>query len=863
MRFFALSIKILVIIFLFLNLITSIFAFQSTLLKVSVIDEKDAFIPEAIVKIRSIDGRTKDIRATKNQETIFSKISVGKYLLEIEAKGFRPHSQEIGITSGKNEISVTLEVAEIVENVEVVRDKQETATEDVFSNFLTKEQIANLPDDPEEMERELKNQFGQDAVIRVDGFPGRLPPKSQIASIRVTRSSFDAEYHQLGVTIIDVTTKAGVGKWSGSVSTNFNDESLNARYPFALQRFPSQQKRSDFFLNGPLIKNQSSLFISASSNNLYKDNNIVAVLPTGQLRDSARNLSSSIFPWIKFTQNLSKSHFLGITYQGRLSKSENNGVGEFNLQERAFSSKISNHQLRVSEVGSVGKRFYNEFRLQYTNETLKITPNSDKTTIIVLDAFSNGGAGNKSESRKQGIWASDNLLFGVGKSHAMKIGGIFEYEKRTTESARNQNGTFTFSSLNDFTLGRPANFTQSLGLREVDLSQIQIGAFVQDDIRLHRSFLLSLGLRYEWQNNLKDYDNLSPRIGFSWSPNKRGKINFRGGTGVYYNWFETNNLATVLSQDITQPGETVIFNPNYPNPFSSGFSQFLPKSYWQKADNLKNPYIFLSSIGVELRLNNSTSFRGLYKYEKGVHQFRSRDINAPINGIRPNPSLGRVVQIESSGFFQRNSLNLGLNGRLNKQISYGIEYTLAKNIDDNNGIFGLPSNNYNLEVDRSVSNLDQRHKIYSSIFWRIRKGLSFSTIFQVNSPLPYTITTGKDENSDTIFNDRPLGIKRNSERGTWQKQVDMSLSWTFGLFKRKDGAGIPGTIVVSSSEASSGDIGISPNHKYSVKLYVTANNIFNFTNFTNFVGVQTSPFFRHPVSANNARRIDLGMRFSF
>ncbi|MBX7171929.1 MAG: carboxypeptidase regulatory-like domain-containing protein [Pyrinomonadaceae bacterium] len=863
MCFIDFSTKQLGVIFLFLNLILSVSAFQSTFLQVSVTDEKGALITDAIIKIKDKDGSNKTTRTTKNQEVTFSNLKSGKYILEIEAKGFRPLSQEVDVIQGKNEINIQLQVAEFVENVDVTRDKQETATEDVFSNFLTKEQIERLSDDPEEMERELKNQFGQDAIIRVDGFPGRLPPKSQIASIKVTRSSFDAEYHQLGVTIIDVTTKAGAGNWSGSVSTGFNDESLNARYPFAIQRFPSQQKRLDFFLSGPLVKKQSSLFISAFSNNSYKDESIVAVSPNGQLRGSVRNSFSYVLPWIKFTQNLSKTHFLGIAYQGTMSKSENNGVGEFNLQERAFSVKNSNHLIRVSEVGTIGKRFYNEFRLQYTNENSKINPNSDKTAIIVLDSFSDGGAGNKKDSRKNGIWFSDNLLFGLGKSQALKIGGLFEYEKLETESAQNKNGTFTFSSLNDLTLNKPTTFTQSLGTRKIKLSQIQLGAYLQDDVRLHKSFLLSLGLRYEWQNNLKDKNNISPRIGFSWSPNKRGKTTFRGGAGVYYDWFETNNLANVLSQDKTQPSEIVIINPSYPNPFLSGISQFLPKSFWQTTDNLKNPYIFLSSIGLEQRLNNTTSLRILYKYEKGVHQFRSRDINAPLNGLRPNPNFGRIVQVESSAFFQRKSLNIGLNGQLNKKVSYGIEYIWAKNMSDANGIFGMPSDNYNLRLDRSVSNLDQRHHIYASIFWKVRKGISFSTNLMVNSPLPYTITTGKDENDDTIFNDRPFGILRNSERGTWQKQVDMSLSWTFGLVKRKEGVGIPGTIVVSSSEAASGDIGISPNHKYSIKLYATANNVFNFTNFTNFVGVQTSPFFHQPISANNARRVDFGMRFSF
>lgn len=844
------------------------FAVQTNSLYIIITDQNSAFVPSVVVRLKDEKELIKELKKSESESVFFSKLLPGKYVLEVEAKGFKPISREIEIKVGRNDITVKLEIVEIVENVEVDRDLQEKALdprEGVFSNFLTKDQLDALPEDPEELEKELKNQFGQDAVFQVDGFTGgKLPPKSQIASIRITRSSFDAEYHQLGATFIDIITKAGGSKWNGSVSFNFNDESFNARNPFAIARFPVQQRNFSAFFSGPIIKGKTSLFVSAFGNNSYRQENIIAALPSGNINDSVRSTTNFLYPSIKLSHNLSKTKTLNISYNGRISDSENLGVGEFNLPDRAFDSKILNHQFRASQSGYIGKRFLNEFRFQFTDETAKTTPTSDETAIIVLDAFNTGGAGNQSESRKQNLWFANNLLFGLGKIHAMKIGGLVEFERQSSESATNQNGTFTFSSLENFTLNRPSTFTQRLGLRKVNLSQTQIGAFVQDDIRLHKSFMLSVGLRYEWQNNFRDFNNFSPRVGFTWSPYRTGKTTFRGGAGIYYNWFETNSLAAILSQGITQPTETVIINPGFPNPFESGTSRILPQSYWQKADDLKNPYIFLASIGVQQQLNTRTSFSLLYKYQKGVHQLRSRDINAPFNFIRPNSEFGRVVQIESSGFFIQNSLNANFRGNLSKTINYSIDYTLSKNVNDNNGIFSLPSDNYNLRLDRAVSNLDQRHRLYASVFWRIRKNLNLSTSFIANSPLPYTITTGFDANGDTIFNDRPFNLERNSERGAWRKQIDTSLSWTIGLVKRKDGqTGAPGMIVISSAEAASGDIGIDTRYKYSLKLYSTAYNVFNFTNFTNFVGVQTSPFFRQPIAADSPRRIEFGLRLTF
>lgn len=378
-------------------------ALQIDSLRVTVTDQNGALISNVTVRLKNEKGLVKEIKNADAETSIFSKLASGKYVLEVEAKGFKPVSQEIEIKAGKNEIRIKLEIAEIVENVDVKRDAQDKvldSREGAFSNFLTREQIDALPDEPEEIERELKRQFGQDAVIRVDGFSGKTPPKSQIASIRVTRSSFDAEYHTLGSTIIDIITKAGAGKWNGSISFNFNDESFNARNPFALRRFPTQRRRFDSFIYGPIVKGKTSLFAYLYGESSYRQENIFAITPSGQVNNSVRNSFSSITPWIKISQNLSKDRSLNISYNGGFSTSSNEGISGFNLPERAFSSKTFSNQLRVSESGYIGKRFLNEIRFQFTDESLITTPVSDEAAIIVLDSFNAGGAGNFSRSRR-------------------------------------------------------------------------------------------------------------------------------------------------------------------------------------------------------------------------------------------------------------------------------------------------------------------------------------------------------------------------------------------------------------------------------------------------------------------------------
>jgi len=49
----------------------------------------------------------------------------------------------------------------------------------------------------------------------------------------------------------------------------------------------------------------------------------------------------------------------------------------------------------------------------------------------------------------------------------------------------------------------------------------------------------------------------------------------------------------------------------------------------------------------------------------------------------------------------------------------------------------------------------------------------------ISSGQPLDITTGRDDNGDTIFNDRPAGVTRNSERTDGFVQVDLGLSRRF------------------------------------------------------------------------------------
>lgn len=177
--------------------------------------------------------------------------------------------------------------------------------------------------------------------------------------------------------------------------------------------------------------------------------------------------------------------------------------------------------------------------------------------------------------------------------------------------------------------------------------------FFQDYLRISKYFQAGIGLRYEHQNTIKDYNNFAPRLGFVWSPEKTGRLILRGVLGIIYLWLETSELAAILSYAGGESSnQLIIRHPGFPNPFAKGTlmrSAVKLPSIMRKDDNLQNPEILSSFLSASWKPTDDLQLSLTYLFARGTHQFRSRDINAPLNGKRPNPAFGRVSLLESSG----------------------------------------------------------------------------------------------------------------------------------------------------------------------------------------------------------------------
>jgi hypothetical protein len=849
-------------------------------LRVTVLDQTEAALIIAQVTVVDASGTAHTSTVDERGVAVFENLAPGTYQVQATAESFRAITTPITVRRGENRTTLRLAVATIQQTV-VVQDQSAAERRDNgFTQTLSQEEIDSLPDDPDEMADELARMAGPGAQIFVDGFRGgRLPPKDQIQQIRFHTNSFSAEYHEAGMVRVEVITKPGMGGWRGNTNFGFRDESLNATNAFADEKGPEQMRRYMLNFSGPIVKGRTGLSLSVDGNSAYDSRTIVAQSPTA---GTVNGLAVSPTDAVNFTARM--EHLMGgsaqlrAEYSRRQNERSNLGVGDFDLPERAYATDMNTDTFRLRSTNVIGKKVFSELRFEFNNQTNLTVPGSVQPTIRVNDAFTGGGAGQSGERRAREIELAQNFDFTIGRKHSMRAGVLFETGWWNSTQRSNGNGTYTFANTDAYNAGRPTNFVIRTGDPLVDYSQVKAGWFLQDDFRPSRTLQISLGLRQEIQTQVASKWNLAPRAAVTWNASKTTTV--RGGYGIFYEWYEANLYEQTIRVDGERQVDVIVQNPSFP--VTDGDGTRLPASIIRSA-SLDQPIIHQASVGFERPLLAWADLRADYMWTRGFSTLRSINVNAPYRGERPDPSTGNISEIQSSGRRAADRATVALNMRYMPRRILGMvmyQFGSARNYADN--ATALPADSNRPDLDWGPSAQDVRHRIFFNFNSPLGRGVRLGFNLQGSSALPYNITTGRDLNGDTVFNDREPGVDRNSARGAAQWTANLRLNKSIGLGgARTGGPGFPGGMPMPPGGAAAqrgpggggpgGGGGDGPqmivmeggNQKYRLDLYANIQNAFNHVNYNAFVGNQLSSFFGQATSAGPARRIEIGASFGF
>jgi hypothetical protein len=862
---------------------------------VTVTDQTQGVLPGATVTIKGLDAATKSAEpivthtADKGMVTVDS-LAQGLYSVRIDMDGFSPMLiPDVRLGKGDNKRNITMALQSMSETVTVRRDQQIVAADRgsvTFGSALTREQIEALPDDPVELEQALRDMAGGDAIIRVDSFEGgRLPDKSQIKAIHISRDQFAAENHFAGGISIDIVTQAGSGPFRMNGNYNLGDSALNGKSPLVPAKGASRNQNFNFGGGGTVIPNKLSATFNGGVNRGYNEPNIYANTATGLISQasSLRAHSSGYNLYGDLTYALTKDQTMRVYYSQFNNDDTNNGVGQYDLVDRAYSSTSTSRSIRGQEAGPLGRRFVTNTKFSVNWSDSATTSASDATTIRVIDAFTSGGGQRRGGRNSRDFMVQSDLDY-VRGMHTVRMGVLATGGNYRSDDSSNYTGTYTFESLAAFEAGTPRSFTRRIGDPLIEYFNTQAAVYLQDDIRVRKNLSFSPGLRYEVQTHLRDWKALGPRFGFTWAPFKSGRTSVRASWGIFYDFLSTSTYEQALRIDGFRQQELSILNPTYPNPGSAGTLSVGNK--YLIDPNLQMPLNQRLSAGIDQQIGTHARISSTYSYTLNSESLRGENLNAPVNGVRPDPNFNNIIRAVSDGNARQHQLITTLSwqfavptpalqkDRFNiRRGGINVTYFLAKARNNTDGAFAPPATG-DIANEWGPALGDVRHRFNVGFNSTAVKNLSLSLNFSGATGSAYNITTGRDDNGDFIFNDRPLGLERNSGRGdgNWTLNGNLNYSMTFGKPAGGGGGGMPmgpGVMIMSGPGGIAGieqmvrsAMAQQPG-RYRLSIFARVSNLTNHANPFGYSGAMTSALFGKPTSYQGVRQVNLGMTIGF
>lgn len=851
-------------------------------LQVTVVDPSGAVIANATVTVAGAEDATKaqtpaPVPTSAQGVASLAGLPPGRYTVRAEFPGFETRTlPDVRVRPGDNRQVVLLPIEGLRDTVTVGRDKQEAASDrgTTFGTTLTREQLEALSDDPDTLRQQLQDMAGPGAVIKVDSFEGAsLPLKAQIRSIRISRDQFAAENHAAGGTFVEIITQPGLGPIRYNTGLRFRDGSMSGRSPFTPVKGPEQFKNYFMNVGGTLVPQKSSFNFTVQGVNSFETPNINAALGNGTrseaLRLRAGRDNVSVNANVDYALTLDQTLRFG--YNGNRNTGGNLGIGEYDFEERAYSTENTFHTLRAQHMGPVGRRAFTRTRLQINWADSSSRSALEAPTIRVLDGFTRGGAQRAGGQHTRGFNFGTDLDY-VRNIHSFRTGIALDGTRVRADDTSNYLGTYTFESQEAFDAGRPRSYTRRIGDPSIRYSNLQAGWYLQDDIRLRRNLTLSPGVRYEVQTHVRDYNGVMPRVGVTWAPFASGATTLRSSWGLFHDWLFANTYEQTLRVDGFRQQELDISNPSYPDVGDVGFAP--PVNRYILGNAVRLPRTNRLSLGVDQRLMRIVQTSATYSYQRGNAAFRGLNLNAPVEGLRPEPEFGNVVEVVSDGESRQHQLQL--NVTLNpatllpafnaprvsfKRVGVFVNYTLTDLKNNSDGPFAIPATG-SLRDEWGPAPQDVRHRANVTVNNQIVRNLLGQININVSSGSPYTIRTGFDGNDDLVFNDRPEGVGRNTARGATQWTINPAAAYTFTFGRPRTGLP-PGIAVIGGGATPTVQTFDQNAARYRLQIVVMIQNVTNHANYAGYSGVMTSPFFGLPTAVTGTRRVDIGAQLSF
>jgi len=408
-------------------------------------------------------------------------------------------------------------------------------------------------------------------------------------------------------------------------------------------------------------------------------------------------------------------------------------------------------------------------------------------------------------------------------------------------------------------------------------------------------------------HNLSDYyvdmhwRDFQPRFGVAYAFNNKNVI--RAGGGKFVERLGVNDSTQFGGNAPMQPlASFALGNVDAP----AGVSGTSYPLYVTTEDKiLQNPVAYAWNATFEREVGFGTTVDVGYVGRRGLRLQREMNINQlPAgtlfdpqfaglnpNQLRPYLGYGPIRETSNTGNSMYNGLQIEVNRRFSKGLSFGATYTYAKSMDNGSTYQYLLPNTYNDTTTWGPSDFDIRNMvvlnaIYDLPFLRNNRALpgkllggwELSSVIQFQTGVPFTVSTADDF----------AGVGTGSGNQIWNMSMipatphqfsNGAASGNYWFVPTADGAPIftapaNGTFTTQDNRGAlynpgfqNWNIGVFKRFALTERQALTFRaEGFNFINHPNWSGANTNPrsaTFGMVTSKNSERNVQLSLRYSF
>jgi len=409
------------------------------------------------------------------------------------------------------------------------------------------------------------------------------PALESVQEFQVLTNQYDAEFGRTAGAVVNVITKQGTNIFHGSLFDSYTGTSLAAKDFFVAQKnlTKPQTAQKDYggTLGGPIVKNKAHFFYSLDRI-IYDEGRSAVFVNRPELNYANTQSMHLINHMARFDQQINPNNTWTFRYLVEYSPT-------FKRLARTETPAGLDQEFDIDRTTGgrwnwvLGNNRVNELRAGYTHEKNGFTAPEIQNGILgenlapTLQMLTfwdgpNDGAlfriDNAYELSEAYSWFVPKW---IGGDHSLKFGGQAIATEIELPDQTARNGRFGFSTDKPFNASDPSTYPERLTIRVPGSSDIKVPTnvfvlFAQDKWHM-RDLTLNLGVRYDLEvaalpepNNPffpngghpTDKNNVSPRLGFTWTPKGSTTSVVRGGYGMYYDKVTLQTITPFVSQAV-------------------------------------------------------------------------------------------------------------------------------------------------------------------------------------------------------------------------------------------------------------------------------------------------------------------------